>query len=123
MFLPTISWEQASKNWSQEERIGITQFAPHRGAEFEARGKCFYSVVFPFVVKLSIPRHVPLFAYSQYTLTITRQLETELSHRGTTRQQSNNTNIGSSFPPDSLVPGLMRVAGPLWSAKRNAPFS
>ena len=55
--------EHASNSWSQEERIGITQFAPHRGAEFEALGKCFFT----FVVVLSFPRHVPLFAYSQDT--------------------------------------------------------
>ena len=95
---PQFLGEQASNSWSQEERIGITQFAPHRGAEFEARAKCFHSVVFPFVVVLSIPRLVPFVAYSQYTLTITRQLDLELSHRGTTRQQFNTTNIGSSFP-------------------------
>ena len=89
--------EQASNSWSQEERNGITQFAPHRGAELEARAKCFHSVVFPFVVVLSIPRLVPFVAYSQYTLTQTRQLEQELSHRGTTLYQSNNTNIGSSL--------------------------
>ena len=59
--------EHASNSWSQEERNGITQFAPHRGAEFKARAKCFHSVVFPFVVVLSFPRHVPLFAYSQDT--------------------------------------------------------
>ena len=41
MFLSNkILGVQVSKSWSQEERIGITQFALHRSAEFEARGAC-----------------------------------------------------------------------------------
>ena len=77
--------EEKKNPQSLPRSVRITQFSPHRGAEFEARGKCVDSVVFPFVVVLSIPRLVPFVAHSQYTLTRTRQLEQELSHRRTTR--------------------------------------
>ena len=39
-FFQHVFGVQVSKSWSQEERIGITQFAPHRGPDFEARGAC-----------------------------------------------------------------------------------